>query len=61
MRNWAKKHWEVYLIRLAKWILMERNVSRSPVVSRRDNNDMWYMAEQLESICERMLDEYKHV
>jgi hypothetical protein len=27
-----------------------RNVIRSLVVSRRDNNDMWYMAEQLEGI-----------
>lgn len=59
MKNWIKKHWEVLLIRLAAWILIERNVARSPVVSRRDNNDMWYMAEKLEGICKRMMSEYK--
>ena len=56
-----RKRFEVLLIKIAKWILMERNVSRSMVVSRRDNNDMWFMAEKLESICDRMIDEYEHV
>ncbi len=32
------------LIRLAAAILAGRNLQRSLVVSRRDNNDMWYMA-----------------
>lgn len=61
MRKWVRKHWEVLLIRIAKWVLMERNVSRCKVVSRRDNNDMWYMAEKLDSICDRMIDNYEHI
>ena len=61
MKHFFRKHWEVLLIKLAKWILIERNVARSSVVSRRDNNDMWSMAEKLEAICDRMTDEYKNV
>ena len=61
MRKKIRKRFEVLLIKIAKWILAERNVSRSMVVSRRDNNAMWFMAEKLESICDRMIDEYEHV
>jgi hypothetical protein len=42
---------EAALIRLAAAILMGRNVQRSSVVSRPDNNRMWGMGEQLESIA----------
>lgn len=59
MRNKLRKYFEVMLIRIAAWILIGRNVQRCKVVSRRDNNAMWYMAEKLESICARMMDEYK--
>ena len=58
MRNWFKRHYEAWHVMRAAKILMNRNVVRSPVVSRRDNNDMWYMAEKLESIAERMRDGY---
>ena len=61
MRRFFRKRWEVLLIRVAVWLLLERNVARSDVVSRRDNNDMRYMAEKLDSICDRMLDEYNNV
>jgi hypothetical protein len=54
-----RKYWEVFMISIARRILIGRNVQRSAVVSRRDNNTMWYMAEKLESIEARMLDEYK--
>ncbi|QGL59595.1 hypothetical protein POR16_10355 [Pseudomonas coronafaciens pv. oryzae str. 1_6] len=46
------------MIRIAACILMGRNVQRSTVVSRRDNNDMWYMAEQLEGIADRITHQY---
>ncbi|EPJ91386.1 hypothetical protein [Pseudomonas psychrophila] len=39
---------------LAAKILIDRNVQRSAVVSRRDNNDMWAMAEKLEAIAKRI-------
>ena len=61
MKKWLKKHIEVLFIRLAIRILGGRNVTRCKVVSRRDNNDMGYMAEKLEAVCDRMLDEYEHV
>lgn len=57
--GFLRRKFEAALIRLAAWILMGRNVARSPVVSRRDNNDMWYMAERLESIAARMSSGYK--
>lgn len=50
---------EAWMIRLAAKILMDRNVQRSMVVSRRDNNDMWYMAEKLEGIADRINNGYK--
>ncbi|ROM94438.1 hypothetical protein [Pseudomonas brassicacearum] len=49
---------EAALIRLAIAILMGRNVARSMVVSRRDNNDMWYMAESLQDIAKRISKNY---
>lgn len=49
---------EAALIRIAAKILMGRNVHRCRVVSRRDNNDMWYMAEKLEAIADRIERQY---
>lgn len=49
---------EAWMIRLAAKILMDRNVQRSAVVSRRDNNDMWSMAEKLEAIADRIERKY---
>jgi hypothetical protein len=54
-----RKHFEVLLIKIARKILIDRNVQRSSVVSRKDNNEMWYMAEKLESIEKRMLNNYE--
>lgn len=45
---------ESWLILLAESILSGRNLNRCRVVSRRDNNDMYYMAEKLEGIAERI-------
>lgn len=47
------------MIRLAAKILMGRNVNRCGVVSRRDNNDMWSMAERLEAIADRINSSYR--
>ncbi|MFJ7790687.1 hypothetical protein [Pseudomonas sp. NPDC096925] len=49
---------EAALIHLAIAILSGRNVTRSGVVSRRDNNDMYAMAEKLEDIADRIADGY---
>jgi hypothetical protein len=56
-----RRHFEAALVRLAAWILIGRNAQRCRVVSRRDNKDMWYMAEKLESIAGRMKDGYRRV
>lgn len=49
-----RRRLEAALILLAAWLLAGRNVPRSGVVSRRDNNDMGYMAEKLEDIADRI-------
>ena len=54
-----RRKFEAALIRLAAKILMGRNVQRSAVVSRRDNNDMWSMAERLEAVADRISANYQ--
>ena len=56
-----KRHYEAFLIKIARKILIDRNVQRSAVVSRRDNNDMSFMAEKLESIEDRIKASYDGV
>ncbi|AZD07507.1 hypothetical protein C4K26_2104 [Pseudomonas chlororaphis] len=58
MKRFIRRKAEAWLILLAAKILEGRNVHRSPVVSRRDNNDMWAMAERLEDIAERISKNY---
>lgn len=53
-----KARWEAFLIRVAKYILLDRNVTRSPVVSRQDNNEMWEMGWNLDDIAGRIEDGY---
>lgn len=49
---------EAALILMAARIIAGRNVPRSGVVSRRDNNEMGYMAEKLEGIADRIKRQY---
>ncbi|NTZ93893.1 hypothetical protein FCH79_00955 [Pseudomonas koreensis] len=58
MKHFIRRKFEAWLILFAAKILMDRNVHRSPVVSRRDNNKMYGMAEELEDIAERITDRY---
>lgn len=58
MKRFLRRKLEAWLIRLAIIILKGRNVARSMVVSRRDNNVMWGMAEQLEDIAKRISKNY---
>ncbi len=53
-----RRRLEAALILLAARIIDGRNVQRSGVVSRRDNNDMGAMAEKLEGIAERIKRQY---
>ena len=54
-----KARFEAWLIRVAIWILRGRNVARAAVVSRRDNNEMWAVAERLDGIAERIESGYR--
>ena len=58
MKSFFRRKAEAWLILLAAKILIDRNVQRAAVVSRRDNNDMWGMAEQLEAIAKRIIKNY---
>ena len=58
MKRLIRRKIEAWLILLAAKILTGRNVQRSAVVSRRDNNAMWGMAEQLEAIAKRISKNY---
>jgi len=53
-QGWLRRKLEAALLRLAARLLMSRNVTRSLVISRSDNNDTWYMAERLDSIARRV-------
>ena len=59
MSKWIKQRYEAWQVMRAARILIGRNVDRAMVVSRRDNNDMLAMAENLEAIAKRMRDGYK--
>ena len=56
--GFLRRRLEAALILLAAWLLAGRNVQRSGVVSRRDNNDMGAMAERLEDIADRIKRQY---
>ena len=58
MKRLLRRKFEAWLILLAAKILIDRNVQRAAVVSRRDNNDMWAMAEKLEAIAKRISKKY---
>ncbi|MFQ2706191.1 hypothetical protein ACK3ZA_04835 [Aeromonas caviae] len=59
MKDCIRRHVEAWLVLLAAIILIGRNVHRSKAVSRKDNNSMWYMAEDLEQIANRMRNKYE--
>ncbi|WDH24987.1 hypothetical protein [Pseudomonas chlororaphis] len=58
MRRFFRRKAEAWLILLCAWILSGRNVHRSPVVSRRDNNQMFEIAGELEDIAQRISKNY---
>ena len=58
MKRFIRRKFEAWLILLAANILSGRNVQRSPVVSRRDNNQMFEIAGELEEIAQRISTNY---
>lgn len=59
--GWLRRKLEAALLRSIARRLKARNVTRSGVISRRDNNDTWYMADRLESIADRVSSGYDQV
>ena len=57
--GFLRRKYEAWCIRRAAAILVDRNVARAAVVSRADNNAMWYEAEKLESIAKRISNGYR--
>lgn len=57
MRKWAKRRFEGALLRLAAWIL-DGNVARASVTSRRDNNYLFELPLDLVWIAERIEQGY---
>ena len=53
-----RQKWEAFWIDMAIRILKGRQVSRSMVVSKRDNDSMWYMGDALEAIAKRIRNGY---
>lgn len=49
---------EIGVLREVVAVLRGRNVARSPHISRRDNNELWAMSEQIDMIIARMEGEY---
>jgi hypothetical protein len=58
VKYFLRRKIEAWLILLAAKILSGRNVRRSPVVSRRDNNQMFEIAGELEDIAQRISKNY---
>lgn len=54
-----KARYEAWLLRLASRIVLGRNVTRAPVVSRKDNNAMFEMGWELKHIAHRIETGYK--
>lgn len=55
-----KKQIEIWLLKIAICILKERNVNRAKYISRWDNNHLYFMAEKIESVVERLQDDYEN-
>ncbi|HAS2609516.1 TPA: hypothetical protein P7L42_003273 [Vibrio cholerae] len=60
MKNWFKKHYEAQLLLLAAMIL-NRNMERSPVINRRDNNYLSEVEFELKAIAKRIKSEYNEI
>ncbi|MFA4728047.1 hypothetical protein [Vibrio vulnificus] len=60
MKNWFKKHYEAWLLLIAAKIL-NRNVERSPVINRRDNNYLFEVEFEVKAIAKRIKSEYREL
>ncbi len=56
----VKQFYECLLLKVAVLILKNRAIQRSSFVSRRDNEKMYAMSEQIENIEIRIRNKYKY-
>lgn len=54
-----KKHIEILLLKLAIWILRDRNVQRAKYISRKDNNYLFQAGCDIGNIVDRIKSDYK--
>lgn len=59
MSSWIRKKYEIMWLRLAIYILRGRNVDRCRIISRRDNQGLWYASEHLDPVIDRINEGYK--
>ncbi len=56
-----RRKMEAFLVRVALYILRERNLSRAGVTSRHDNNTLWAASECLDNIARNISTGYAKV
>ena len=52
-----KKYYEIFLLKIA-YLIINRNVARSPVISRRDNNYLFEVSYAIKRIIHNIKTEY---
>ena len=52
-----KKHFEIFLLKIA-YLIINRNIARSPVISRRDNNYLFEVSHRIKNIIHNIKTEY---
>jgi len=60
MRGYLRQSLEVIWLSIAIYILKGRNVNRSRVISRHDNNSLDYMGDSVEKVRANILCKYKN-
>lgn len=59
-RRYLRQSLEVTWLSIAIYILKHRNVNRSRVISRHDNNELDYIGDTVERVRANILCEYKN-
>lgn len=60
MKHKLRAVFEATLLRVARYIVYNRNVQRCRVISRRDNNELFEMGGEIKQIEKRILTGYEN-
>ena len=55
----SRKWFELALLRVARYVVYNRNLKRSPVISRKDNNRLFDIGCEIEAIENRIKRDYE--